>query len=81
MSGVSLWKTAGVATTHDCIQSRIRPTAAYLVLATPPEQDSFRAFQASARGGIVHVRVTGERAISGGKAVTIVRGELLAEPS
>jgi PhzF family phenazine biosynthesis protein len=44
-------------------------------------KDSFRAFQASPRGGIVHVRVAGERAILGGAAVTIVRGELLAEPS
>lgn len=40
----------------------------------------FRAFQASARGGVVHVRVAGERAILGGRAVTIMRGELLAEP-
>jgi len=40
-------------------------------------KDSFRAFQASARGGIVHVRITGERAILGGNAVTVARGELL----
>jgi len=34
------------------------------------------AFQASARGGIVHVRVAGERIVLGGNAVTVVRGEL-----
>lgn len=34
-------------------------------------------FQASARGGIVHVRVAGGRVLQGGKAVTIVLGELL----
>jgi PhzF family phenazine biosynthesis protein len=37
----------------------------------------FVAFQASARGGVVKVRVTGERAFLGGKAVTVARGELL----
>lgn len=40
-------------------------------------KDSFRAFQASARGGVVHVRVAGDRAILGGQAVTVARGELL----
>jgi len=39
---------------------------------------SFRAYQASARGGVVHVRVAGDRAILGGQAVTVVRGELQA---
>jgi PhzF family phenazine biosynthesis protein len=34
------------------------------------------AFQASARGGIVRVRVNGDRAILGGNAVTVLRGEL-----
>jgi PhzF family phenazine biosynthesis protein len=33
-------------------------------------------YQASRRGGVVHVRVAGERAILGGNAVTVVRGEL-----
>lgn len=36
-------------------------------------------FQASARGGIVRVRVAGERVILGGKAVTILRGALAGE--
>lgn len=40
-------------------------------------KDTFRAFQASARGGIVQVRIAGDRAILGGQAVTVVRGELL----
>ncbi len=44
-------------------------------------KDSFRAFQASQRGGVVNVRVAGQRAILGGRAVTIARGELLCEPS
>jgi PhzF family phenazine biosynthesis protein len=35
-------------------------------------------FQASARGGIVRVRVLGERVALGGRAVTVLRGELTA---
>jgi PhzF family phenazine biosynthesis protein len=35
-------------------------------------------FQASARGGVVHVRVDGDRTVLGGRAVTVSRGELLA---
>jgi predicted PhzF superfamily epimerase YddE/YHI9 len=34
------------------------------------------AYQASARGGIVRVRVEGDRVRLGGEAVTIFRGEL-----
>lgn len=37
-----------------------------------------RGYQASARGGLVHVRVRGERVLLGGHAVTVARGELLA---
>ncbi len=36
-------------------------------------------YQASARGGFVRVRVAGERVSLGGRAVTVARGELLAE--
>ena len=36
------------------------------------------AYQASARGGVVRVRVDGERVKLGGRAVTVARGELLA---
>ena len=36
------------------------------------------AYQASARGGVVRVRLNGARAIIGGQAVTTLRGELLA---
>jgi PhzF family phenazine biosynthesis protein len=39
----------------------------------------FVAFQASARGGVVKVRVTPERAFLGGKAVTVAKGGLLVE--
>lgn len=35
------------------------------------------AYQASARGGVVHVRVDGERVVLGGQAVTVLRGELV----
>jgi PhzF family phenazine biosynthesis protein len=35
-------------------------------------------YQASPRGGVVHVRVEGKRVFLGGKAVTVWRGELLA---
>jgi PhzF family phenazine biosynthesis protein len=37
----------------------------------------FVAFQASARGGVVRVRVVKDRALLGGRAVTVSRGELL----
>ena len=35
------------------------------------------AYQASARGGVVRVRLAGDRVILGGQAVTVLRGELL----
>ncbi len=35
------------------------------------------AFQASARGGVVHVRVADDRVRIGGQAVTVMRGELV----
>jgi PhzF family phenazine biosynthesis protein len=38
----------------------------------------FVAFQASARGGVVKVRVSKDRALLGGNAVTVAKGELLA---
>ena len=38
----------------------------------------FTAYQASARGGVVQVRVSGERAYLGGRAITVLRGELVA---
>jgi PhzF family phenazine biosynthesis protein len=34
-------------------------------------------YQASARGGVVHVRVDGDRTVLGGRAVTVTRGELV----
>jgi PhzF family phenazine biosynthesis protein len=37
----------------------------------------FVAYQASARGGVVKVRVEGDRVKLGGQAVTVMRGELL----
>jgi PhzF family phenazine biosynthesis protein len=41
-------------------------------------KSSFLAWQASARGGAVQVRVEGERVKLGGRAVTVLRGQLLA---
>jgi predicted PhzF superfamily epimerase YddE/YHI9 len=35
------------------------------------------AYQASPRGGVVRVRLSGDRVILGGQAVTVLRGELL----
>ena len=41
------------------------------------QKDSFLACQASARGGVLAVRIAGDRAILGGRAITVARGELL----
>ena len=41
-------------------------------------KSDFVAYQASARGGVVNVRVTGDRAFLCGKAVIVAKGELLA---
>src|SRR5262245_39254473 len=42
-------------------------------------KSEFVAYQASARGGVVRVRVTRDRAFLGGKAVIVARGELLVQ--
>jgi predicted PhzF superfamily epimerase YddE/YHI9 len=39
-------------------------------------RDEMVGYQASARGGVVRVRLEGEQAILGGQAVTVIRGEL-----
>lgn len=41
-------------------------------------KSEFTAYQASPRGGVVQVRVSGDRAYLGGRAVTVLRGELVA---
>lgn len=41
-------------------------------------RDRFTAFQASARGGHLTCTLVGERAVLGGRCVTVMRGELLA---
>jgi PhzF family phenazine biosynthesis protein len=41
------------------------------------KKNEFVAYQASARGGVVRVRVGGERVYLGGQAVTVLRGELV----
>jgi PhzF family phenazine biosynthesis protein len=40
-------------------------------------KSEFTAYQASARGGVVRVRLNGNRVIIAGQAVTVLRGELL----
>ena len=40
------------------------------------EKDDFTAYQASPRGGVVRVRLEGNRVKLGGQAVTVLRGEL-----
>ncbi len=40
-------------------------------------RDALTAYQASPRGGVVRVRVAGERVFLGGRAVTVLRGELV----
>jgi PhzF family phenazine biosynthesis protein len=42
------------------------------------DKTEFIAYQASTRGGIVHVRLEGDRVHLGGQAVTVLRGQLLA---
>jgi PhzF family phenazine biosynthesis protein len=42
-------------------------------------KSEFVAFQVSARGGVVKVRVVKDRAFLGGRAITVARGELLVE--
>ena len=41
-------------------------------------KSEFTAFQTSARGGVIRVRVAGDRTNLGGQAVTVLRGELIA---
>jgi PhzF family phenazine biosynthesis protein len=41
-------------------------------------KDEMMAYQASARGGVLRVRVTGDRVKLGGQAVTVMRGDLMA---
>ncbi len=40
-------------------------------------KSEFMAYQASARGGVVKVRCNNDRVLLGGKAVTVLRGELI----
>ena len=40
-------------------------------------KEEFVAYQASARGGVVHIRLAGDRVYLGGRAVTVLRGELV----
>ena len=40
-------------------------------------KSEFTAYQASARGGVVRVRLADERVYLGGNAVTVLRGELI----
>ena len=44
------------------------------------DKTEFVAYQASARGGILKVRLEGDRAFLAGQSVTVMRGELLVRP-
>jgi predicted PhzF superfamily epimerase YddE/YHI9 len=41
------------------------------------KKNELMAYQASARGGVVRVRVAGDRVFLGGEAVTVLKGELV----
>lgn len=41
------------------------------------QRSEFRAYQCSRRGGVVFVRLEGDRVMLGGQAVTVLRGELV----
>lgn len=43
---------------------------------TRMKKSEFVAYQASSRGGVIHVRVGGDRVVLGGKARTFLRGEI-----
>jgi PhzF family phenazine biosynthesis protein len=40
-------------------------------------KNELKAYQASARGGVIHIRIQGERVYLGGRAITVMRGTLL----
>ena len=42
-------------------------------------KEEMRAYQASPRGGVIAVRVAGNRVFLGGTAVTVARGELIRD--
>ena len=44
-------------------------------------RNPLNAFQASQRGGTLRVEVCGDRVLLGGRAVTVLRGELVADPA
>ena len=52
-----------------------RHTAAWVLILS--NKHEFLAYQASARGGVVRVRLEGDRVKLGGQAVTVLRGELV----
>lgn len=42
-------------------------------------KDQFVAYQASARGGVLHLAAAGDRILIGGQAVTVLKGELVGQ--
>jgi PhzF family phenazine biosynthesis protein len=44
-------------------------------------RDELVGYQASARGGVVRVRVAGDRVVLGGQTTVVARGELLVDPT
>ena len=43
------------------------------------DKDRFIAYQASVRGGVLHLAVAGDRVLIGGQAVTVLQGELVGQ--
>ena len=41
------------------------------------KKEELTAYQASARGGVVRIRILGDRILLGGRAVTVMQGDLL----
>jgi PhzF family phenazine biosynthesis protein len=66
--GVGIWEDPVTGSAHCCLgpywQKKLN-------------KDEFIAYQASERGGVLKVKVAGERVLISGKAVTVLEGEFL----
>lgn len=74
---VSRFFAPGVGVNEDPVTGSAHCTLA-LFWSQRLDKSELRAYQASPRGGVLRVRVTGERVGIAGQAVTVLRGELLA---
>ena len=74
---VSRFLAGGVGIDEDPVTGSAHCTLAPYWAAKLGKQE-FVAFQASPRGGVLRVRLAGDRVLLGGRAVTVFSGELLA---